>query len=217
MKRNFLNNQNYILWKTEKKKLLSKFFVEIIIKKYFKIIKKVDKFVNSIYFLFILFIWFIFLIYIKNILYLYNIVLLIIFSVFYFYNIWKYKRIKTLINFIIPNNLNYIIIILKFIFFTFLIGWVIGFTYNIYLLVFFIIIIPIILSIINVFNISLILLFIPYICFYFLYSIFYIIFLKWTKWYKFQKNKPKQNILKKFNKIKKYWAENEFYKIKLKW
>ena len=32
MNKNFLNNQNYILGKTEKKKLLSKFFVEKSIK-----------------------------------------------------------------------------------------------------------------------------------------------------------------------------------------
>ena len=32
---NFLNNQNYILGKTEKKKLLSKFFIEKYIKLYF--------------------------------------------------------------------------------------------------------------------------------------------------------------------------------------
>jgi len=35
---NFLNNQNYILGKTEKKKLLSKFFIERSIKVFFKLI-----------------------------------------------------------------------------------------------------------------------------------------------------------------------------------
>ena len=38
MKNNLLNNQNYILWKTEKKKLLSKFFVEKNIQSFYKIL-----------------------------------------------------------------------------------------------------------------------------------------------------------------------------------
>lgn len=49
---NFLNNQNYILWKTEKKKLLSKFFVERILNKFLN--KKISFLNSSIYIFFIL-------------------------------------------------------------------------------------------------------------------------------------------------------------------
>ncbi len=69
MKNNFLNNQNYILWKTEKKKLLSKFFVENSIKNIFSILTKIYNIINEylvkilIFSLFIFFIVVIFKIY----------------------------------------------------------------------------------------------------------------------------------------------------------
>jgi hypothetical protein len=42
--KNFLNNQNYILWKTEKKKLLSKFFVEKSLNNFLTILDKISYF-----------------------------------------------------------------------------------------------------------------------------------------------------------------------------
>ena len=56
--KNLLNNQNYILWKTEKKKLLSKFFVE----KSIKYIYKIFTYFYSYWPLVIFLIWTIFLI-----------------------------------------------------------------------------------------------------------------------------------------------------------
>ena len=107
MKNNLLNNQNYILWKTEKKKLLSKFFVEkniqtlyILLSWFYFLITNMFKYVLVI--IFILFIWFIFFAPILSTLYnvfLYPKILTVVlwllfwgFIIFIFYKIiWSYK------------------------------------------------------------------------------------------------------------------------------
>ncbi len=56
-KNNFLNNQNYILWKTEKKKLLSKFFIQKSIKKIYEILTLFYYYSVVIFFILFWFFW----------------------------------------------------------------------------------------------------------------------------------------------------------------
>ena len=63
--KNLLNNQNYILWKTEKKKLLSKFFVEKNMKHVLNLFNMVSYFIKK--FLFVIFLIFLLFIAIKTI------------------------------------------------------------------------------------------------------------------------------------------------------
>jgi len=68
MNKNFLNNQNYILWKSEKKKLLSKFFIEL---KYKKLLMLLTLFSNIFFnwkllFLIPIIVYIIFYIYSEN-------------------------------------------------------------------------------------------------------------------------------------------------------
>ncbi len=111
MNSNFLNAQNYILWKTEKKKLLSKFFVEKFLKIFYWILEKISN--NFIYIWIILFIIdfsliiFIFfrLLKAKDSWLINILVFLIIFWLFFVYKFIKnYSKIKlTKINIKITN------------------------------------------------------------------------------------------------------------------
>jgi hypothetical protein len=100
MTTNFLNAQNYILWKTEKKKLLSKFFVENFLKKFYKVLSWFyflisNIFITSIVWIFILMIFFIFYSFfweIIKILIEKNIIFFFIFIILFIFFIKHYKK-----------------------------------------------------------------------------------------------------------------------------
>jgi len=91
---NFLNNQNYIFWKTEKKKLLNKFFIENFKNKIYLFLTKIDftlSKVNSdnIYIIYVIFIWMV--IYLLYFPILYFIILLITFIISFTIQIYTLK------------------------------------------------------------------------------------------------------------------------------
>lgn len=194
MNKNFLNNQNYILWKTEKKKLLSKFFVENLVKNVFMILGFFEHLIiDNIMLLFmIFFLLFLFFIWIYV-----NSFVLIIFSIFFLimfylgsineikdykksFFVFKSKQEKYIKDYFILNK-----------------------NYNIFFR----------LKIINI-------LFFPFLFIVLLYlslfSLIYTFVFRWIKWYNFIKNTLKQNLIEKFDSIEKVEAENRYYKVKLK-
>jgi hypothetical protein len=82
--KNFRNNQNYILWNIEKKKLLSKFFVENFKSKIYLFLNKIDFTISKVnsensFSIYIIFIWiFVYILYFPI---LYTIIWLIIFII----------------------------------------------------------------------------------------------------------------------------------------
>ena len=94
---NFLNNQNYIIWTTEKKKLLSKFFVEKNYKITLNFINNVLTYLESWY-LFIL-IWILYL-YVSTLFwyfptkYFFYILWSLLFIIIWFFTTWHYKRVN---------------------------------------------------------------------------------------------------------------------------
>jgi len=243
MKNNFLNNQNYILWKTEKKNLLSNFFVYRSIKNmyvyftkleyfFYKISKKFFNWYQTLLFIVIICICS-FLIYKW---YLYILVFSFFISFFLFiYNVQvpkKYPTINSIKRFIISDK--------RWTVFFKVIWWVIwlfsGWTlyinimnllewknpFNKYVLLALIWVWIIFLwkkfnfTKIKVLNCILFPFIFLYYSFFALISSIYVFIIKWIKWYIFIKNKPQQNLSKKFSKIYKYEMENEFYKVRIK-
>ncbi len=246
MKKNFLNAQNYILWKTEKKKLLSKFFVEKFLKIFYDFLAKLSFYFNEYIWIFIL----LFIYIIVNIIPFYiindNDSLQVLFynwlmltSFFLLYWLYYFKKICIIKKY---NKKQYKILNIKDYFFTK--------ENNIYFPIFFISIYIIsfldffsendllrtwfsFLSILlwflfyyklKRFNIAKIkflsILFLPILLlifpFIFLYSTIYVFLIKWIKWYKFLKYKPQTKFLEKFEKLEKNFAENKFYKVEIK-
>ena len=235
--KNLFNNQNYILWKTEKKKLLSKFFVEF---HYNKILKILNYFYNIIFNWYLLFLVPIIIYYflfstLKDIpSQIFYWVILWIFSLIffiYFFFIWSssnkhnYKSIKEFL-FKKWSNLN-VVFILWFIkvslYYFFIMTYLIDFLKMIgawEVFTFFSFIISLFWWIFFMININLLNLFLfPFLLIYiiFYWSINYIkIFFKKNNMYRIIKHTFKVHLLKKFDKIDKKSAENKYYKIQQK-
>ena len=231
--KNFLNNQNYILWKTEKKKLLSKFFVEKMVNYFFNLVWS-NNYIFSIiwFFLFILITFQSF----WMLLWAFGIYIVMLFAtldISYKERIEK-KNIKNIKDIFIEKvwknqDLSIIIMILFFIL-TFYINIIIIFgwywLFNLYGIFFYYYTLFIIFFLWfyykeNLLNINLwAIAFYPFLLFLLFFKIFYsycyVIFIKKIKWFSFLKKKPKIKFLEKFEIINKDYAENKYYKIQQK-
>ncbi len=198
-KNNFLNAQNYILWKTEKKKLLSKFFVWNFLDNFFTFINKLDYFLykNGSNLLMILIILFSFIFFLKfkiwlelnffNIKYIFYILL---FSSFFLTINISLLKVPKKHKFRINNFKEYFLLYDK--------------KNN---------------NFIKKIRFSSLLLF-PIIFIFWLYkiisSIIYVFLIKWTNEYIILKYKPNINLLKAFIAVNiNYWINEEF-EIKIK-
>ena len=237
MKKNFLNNQNYILGKTEKKKILSKFFVELLYKKFReKLIKintlKIDEknYKNSflilllVVLLFILWLFYRFTIYFSIPLVTY---LFIKYKLVYNPKAKKHLNIKNYFLYskkYISDIQVYVYVFMNFIFIMYI--WtkyhndddlfagaiVFSFLLAIFLLVFF----NKILFRVKILNLLLFPFFIIYLFFYSIIITFNIFILKWTNWYLFHRYRIKSKILEKFTKIEEKYGKNKYYRIEIK-
>ena len=211
-----MNNQNYILGKTEKKKILNKFFVEKLINLFHNFIAKVNLIIKSKYFFIILYVFSVIILYliIQTVI---GIILpsIAIISLFY--------AMHTSINFNNPfsksfflslNFSTYIFKVFMFMILFFILMFIVnlesGFLFIISIISIFI------LSILNYVNIILLLFLTPFFLIILIDLTIYFFIFKWTKWYKIIKFLPNTKILKKFNILEKKYAENSFYKIELK-
>ena len=213
---NILNNQNYILWKNEREKILSKFFME----KYFYIyIPQALSFLhNLIHNSFLLFIMLFFLIIILLCIYLIFMSLFIVFNflliltnlfalVIFFILLKKTfglmsikrKKIKSLNDYFKwPAIVN--------------IDWKMKtsdfrqrVSINIY---------GIIHKLFIVFSVLLMPLFFIFAVFLFIYSLIFTFILKREMWYSFIKYSPESKFVKNFKMLKKKKAENKYFMIK---
>ena len=241
LKKNFLNNQNYILWKTEKKKLLSKFFIEKNIKNIYLFFSKInilftEKNKNLASFSIVSFAfvyasimsmytgWFFISI-------LFIIVIIFIINIFIINNLSIGKNELTVKNFysyfFIKKwyTLSWIVILLvTFMFIILFLGIVINISSLILFVFLFLILIWVLLFFgvkfklnkLKWFNLIIFPLVILYQLILSIFIFIYIFFIKWVNWYSFIKQKPNSWLLKKFKKIRKNSASNEFYKIELK-
>lgn len=224
LKNNFLNNQNYILWKSEKRRLLSKFFAEYFIHSYNNILKYINKklpnwlliylSIYSVIFIFIpLFKWFF-----KN-----PISSILFSSVIIFYTLFLFKDYKIFKwfhfkysknNYFLISKYSYIHLFFKYIFIVFVFFNILFFnTPLLFLLSLFI-------SFIFLFLDFFKLIIFPIVIFLFIliysYQYIYMIIFKGEKWYLFIKYTPLSNYFKRFNFDKKRAVENEYYEIKEK-
>ncbi len=243
---NFRNNQNYVLWKAEKKKLLSKFFIE----KNILFLHNLDNWLFSfftitiIYSIFISIYIYLFLIKFVNnfiqdkyiFILLYIIILLLTYIIInLFLNYKKIKKYNTLklenyfLNKKIPleNFLIFYIITLLFVtkyFFMNFLEWKIFilyffiFSFIFVLLFYFLKKIKFLSTILKIKFIKI--LFLPiYLSFSIIYSFFtfiYIFLINWTKWYKIIKKTFMRKLLTKFYIPNNNFAENNFYLISKK-
>lgn len=236
--KNFLNNQNYILGKTEKKKLLSKFFIE----NFFRKIINVFSLSNSLFYnkkyiykwndymwsnreinvFFIVLIYIILFVFallswdFKDIFYMFIvfspiflIALYIVIKKFHFIVIKKYSDF-----FIVKwySFFNYVLIMIFFIYVLKYL-WINFGDFWWVIVIIWIFISAFLNNSINFFNI----LFIPFIILFlflsFIFYSFYVFILRWIKWFKIIKYTSKSKILNKFKNIDQSYAENKYYKI----
>jgi len=229
---NFLNAQNYILGKSEKKKLLSKFFVEKMIS---NILWKINIF-NIIFFplliIFLLINIFIF-IFILNLYISLNIILIITIIIWLIISIFsnnENKDIKFEEYYFSKKPILFSVLVFLFLLIILLIiaFWIRKGTDYYYLKNYFPYInywiIPLILLSVYFYKKTILLFRINYIWI-ILFPINLIIFLFywififinysiiWTNYFSFIKYFPKKKLFKKFRKIKNNYAENKYYKI----
>ena len=232
--KNILNNQNYILWKTEKKKLLSKFFVESFIKtillffvKKDSIFEKENKLYSNIWgvmFIIYLFIFFYWLI-VSNYILLFSFWILFLFLSYIIFSIIEVKKetISFREYFFVKGKFSFWFIFLSFIsiFFWWIFMFYIGlFNYVAfyYIILFFLLIFLYEkwLSKIKITNLLSFPFIILIVFLNIIYSLIKSFLFKWIKWYFFTKTKPITNILSKFKYLNKNYAENKYYKIEQK-
>ena len=229
MKKNFLNSQNYILWRREKKKLLIQFFIEKSFAYIYRFLKSINSKVNPNYFAiliylihlslswyFIMFLWFFIIDF------YFQALIWFIFLIIYFFIPKNYEGINNLSDFLINFNTEKKLLYFKFLLFFIIIIPISAFSnLNINLFAILFMAIPWLLSVTNITNIIfliiIILLFFPYIGLVLLFSLIYVFLIKWIRWYNFKKYLPQNNIWIRFNNVEKNNAENKYYKIKLKW
>ncbi len=229
---NFLNNQNYILGKTEKKKLLSKFFVENIFLRRKEDILKIIKWWIIFGYTLVLAWVLLFLNYLLLIEYsisiimsiLISIPLIVIYFVFLISSIKKYNKTLQKID---SNKLLFLDKKSTWYFFYTIINFSIiillsglFFLDNIYIsiMIFLFIALDIIFFILKINFIVYFFLTLFTIIKLILFPILflYISLFKWFKGYTYIKNNPFTKIKDKFKDINISFAENKFYKIKLK-
>ncbi len=223
---NFLNNQNYIFGKLEKKKILSRYFFDLMKLKSYNFYFIINKIFNSkIIFLFPLIILIIFIYLLNNWILLFfiwfiNIILTLNFLYFNNYKINNYNntKIKNFKSLIFDRNNSDGIISIKIIV-GFLVWALLVFpitTSEFFWKMLFIIFTPIVIFLllsINIFNIILLPLLILYYIFYIPYLLFYIFIIRWSHWFYFTKYNIKSNIINEFTKISSMQAKNKYYKI----
>jgi len=235
MDKNFLNNQNYILGQTEKKKLLSKFFVDNFLLSLFIIINNIKNRIDFV----TLWLCIIPFTIIFPILVIYFNINPFIFS--FLYLVWifilsiifskeKYKEKITNIyfkKFFISDKVNLFTLLTLS---SLILVWLIVFSSktlnypSYYLYWLFLVIIlwiffykkVLLLLKINIIQIIFIPFYIIFLLAKIIYSFIYVFIIKWIKWYSFIKNIPNTKFLNKFDELDKYSAENEYYKIKVK-
>lgn len=232
---NFLNNQNYILWKTEKKKLLSKFFVEkifLFLINFLYYFTQVFIFVLAPTLILLIFSFFIFPSFNP---YYFFVFCTLFFTIFIYIQLSKekfYTKIDLKKLFYSKNYFSLILVLFILIFLFILPYWLNSWIYyssfNSYLPYFWyyyplLIILFLYFSkyTFKIFKINYaLIIFFPFILllsiFIYFLSFIYIFLLKWINWYKIIKKEPKAKFLEKFKKIEKNYAENKYYKIKLK-
>ena len=225
MNDNFFNNQSYILWKTEKKKLLWKFFVDRNFYVFLKVLNVLSKVVSSK--IFVTIFYFVFMYFVRVSLSLNGLNAMTEYIYFWFF-FWcilfifyfmheKSKWIKDIKDFLISRLRWKRLFFFKFLPLLIITLLLLPKDISFFLLVISIIIFPIFLSFINVINLlSLIVFILPYSILSSLFSFIYVYVLKWIKWYNFIKIKPEKNILKKYDIIENDNAENDIYKIKVR-
>ncbi len=249
MNKNLLNNQNYILWNTEKKKLLSKFFVEKFLRIFYKIISILYHYSIPITLLILAFIFtIIFLLYsLTNagglMFTVFMIIILIIPIIIIAKNLISKKVVKITsfndfilleqewISLILIGEILWILVewlILKrnilsnidnfmykmlYSFLIFVIWYFIFFSFFVgeYSFVGFLIFV-VVLNFINFVSVLLLPILIILVCIW----IIYILIQHSVNSYYFIKFSPKTKILKKFKKLGKNDAENNYYKLELK-
>ncbi len=224
MNKNFLNNQNYILGKTEKKKLLSKFFVENRIKQFYILLNLISDLIFNwkILFLIPIFAYITLLFFsdnfwLKIIFWIVSFIFMTIFFIYFFFKskIKNKHKIYNIKDFFLKKwkdfNVVFILWLVKYLFiFSFLsLIWKIwswGITFYIFFILF-------ILSLIFLIRINLLnLILFPFILIYmFFYGLLkYII---WNKNYLIYKKRFKIDYFSKFDYIDLEKAENNYYKI----
>ncbi len=242
MKNNLLNNQNYILGESEKKKLLTKLFIETSINKFYKILTLINYYVSRYFW--VLF----FTIIILCSLYYSKFLIFLIFLVPIAdaisidskrgkripknREIINYRNITKKINFwnyvfnefdaLFNNISNSLITLIKTIF-IYVLFYFYFLNHNnnleLYLLIIWSslsIFLVILILRIKVINLLLVPILLIYESFILLYSFIYIFLFRWINWYIFIKKHFKTNLLKKFYKIDWEVAENRDYIIKIK-
>lgn len=231
---NFLNNQNYILWKTEKKKLLSKFFVEKFFKNILTFLPLLNWILYSFIWIFIILsipLFFVDYAVIEStnalISFLFSMFLLLVlwFSLIVWwiksFRLWYYERIRDYFITIKPNKLNNSIWAVLVVFSPLFIfeWWHVFFDGYWFINVIVSVVLAFYLSRKNFLNIMSIVFFpvvLIFSCLNFLITIFMVFVFRWINKYTFKKNNPKINILKKFNILEMNFAQNNFIELKQK-
>lgn len=214
---NFFNNQNYILWKNEKNKLISKLFIEKFLYSYYP--SSLNFFYNlinnlfSIIYLLVLYFFVFFILFLAYLLIIGSIYIMFFFIIpififFLYYTIAKSKTFK-IKNKKIKNIKEYFNS-LQFASYNDKIKTN-GFREKINIHPQWLI--NILFIIINLFLIPFYIITLLWI---FIYSLIYIFIFKWIKWYTFIKKIPKTRIIEKFKILEKNKAENKYIKIKEK-
>ena len=216
--KNLLNNQNYILWKTEKKKLLSKFFVEKILNIYFfRLLSLFYNFIHNIFIFVGMFLYFLLNLFIIYIIYINLFVifsfgtvlalLLILMFTLSFLSSWKnilktkkikIKSIKEYLSW--PDSIT--------------IDWKMktsNFKERVNINIDGIIYVSFLIG-----SILLLPLFIAVLVLVLIFFLIITFIFKWIDWYKFIKYFPETKIINKFTKLKNNKAKNKYYKIKVK-
>ena len=233
--KNFLNNQNYILGNSEKKKLLSKFFWERNVHNMFTFFWKMDSFFYNLFnksynwylslFIFIGFIttiWILFYLWSLKILFSF-IFLSIIFFLYKINNhnstflitsiiiisiIWFFSWLTLFVSIINVIDIGIFSITFKnFIYFGIIPSCLLTLVYFFYKTK---------LAYIKILNIIIFHFILLYQLFYLIFSFIFVFLIRWFKWFLFYKKFPEKDILKKFVSIKNDSAENSLYKVKIK-
>lgn len=227
---NFLNNQNYVLGNTEKKKILSKFFIEKLIHFLYKMSlsfkSSLDLFIVLLLFIFFLPLWFVVLLFVLKvnpfIAFFLSTTIVFIFSIIKNFRNVKVKKNIKIRDLFISNNVNlFSIIFILWILLVggiyFLTGWYILLFYGVLFIIFWTIEllnnIMVYLFRIKIIQIIMIPFYLLLLMIYAFNTFVYIFIFRWIKWFMFYKLLLKWNIIKNFDKINHNKAENKYYKI----